>query len=158
ANLLLGYLDSRSLLGGGLPIDYGRAERAVAEELARPLGQTPLEAAAGVIAVVDNAMAEALRIVSLQRGRDPREFSLIAFGGAGPLHACRLADELQIPEVIVPPIPGGFSALGLVGSDLKREYVRTFFARLDRADLPRLAAAYAELEAAARGLLDHAGV
>ena len=158
ANLLLGYLDSRSLLGGGLPIDYGRAERAVTDELARPLGQTPLEAAAGVIAVVDNAMAEALRIVSLQRGRDPREFSLIAFGGAGPLHACRLADELQIPEVIVPPIPGGFSALGLVGSDLKREYVRTFFARLDRAEPPRLATAFAELEAAARTLLDHAGV
>jgi N-methylhydantoinase A len=158
ANLLLGYLDARSLLGGKLPIDFARAEAAIAEKLALPLGQSALDAAAGVIAVVDNAMAEALRIVSLERGRDPREFSLVAFGGAGPLHACRLADELQIPEVIVPPIPGGFSALGLVGSDLKREYARTYFARLDRVDAAALGAAFAELEAAAHAMLDGTGV
>jgi N-methylhydantoinase A len=158
ANLLLGYLDARSLLGGKLPIDFARAEAAVMAHIAGPLGQTALDAAAGVVAVVDNAMAEALRIVSLQRGRDPREFSLVAFGGAGPLHACRLADELQIPEVIVPPIPGGFSALGLVGSDLKREYVRTFFARLDRIDTASLDAAFAELEGTGRGMLDSTGV
>ena len=158
ANLMLGYLDARSLLGGKLPIDFARAEAAFAEKIGRPLGQTALEAAAGVIAVVDNAMAEALRIVSLERGRDPREFSLIAFGGAGPLHACRLADELQIPEVIVPPIPGGFSALGLVGSDLKREYVRTFFGRLDRIEAAPLDQAFAELERTARAMLESTGV
>ena len=78
------------------------------------------EAAARIVEVVNSNMAQALRIVSVERGHDPQEFSLIAFGGAGPVHAVALAEELAIPEVIVPPAPGAFSALGLVASDLKR--------------------------------------
>ena len=91
--------------------------------IARPLGLTVPEAAARIVEIVNANMAEALRIVSIERGHDPQEFSLIAFGGAGPVHAVALAEELQIPEVIVPPAPGAFSALGLVASDLKRDYV-----------------------------------
>src|SRR3546814_12320030 len=76
-------------------------------------------------------MAAALRIVSIERGHDPRRCALVAFGGAGPVHAARLAEELGIPEVIVPPVPGVFSALGLVASDLRRDYVRTLSAPTD---------------------------
>ena len=121
----LGYLDREALLGGGLRIDAAAAERAIETAIARPLALTVPEAAARIIEVVNSNMAQALRIVSIERGHDPQEFSLIAFGGAGPVHAVSLAEELQIPEVIVPPAPGAFSALGLVASDLKRDYSRT---------------------------------
>ena len=95
-DLLLGYLDRGSLLGGELKIDLAAAEAAVGKRLAEPLGIDALAAAAAVIDVVNNAMAEALKIVSVQRGHDPRDFALAAFGGAGPLHAAALADELDI--------------------------------------------------------------
>src|SRR5262249_45151780 len=99
-NLLLGYLDKASLLDGQLPIDYGAAEAAVRKRLAEPLGVDLRTAAAAVIDVVNHAMAEALKIVSVHRGHDPRELVLAAFGGAGPLHAAALAGELGIAEVI----------------------------------------------------------
>src|SRR5947207_4731864 len=127
-DLLLGYLDQHSLLGGGLPIDVEAATAAVRCRLAQPLGIDVRTAAAAVIDVVNHAMAEVLKIVSVQRGHDPREFVLAAFGGAGPLHAAALADELGIAEVICPPIPGAFSALGLIGTDFRRDYVQTLFA------------------------------
>jgi len=103
-------------------------------------------------------MAEALRIVSIERGHDPREFALIAFGGAGPVHAAALAAELQIPEVIVPPAPGAFSALGVVASDLKRDYSRTLYADLAALDAARVAAVFAEMEATAFEMLAAAGI
>jgi N-methylhydantoinase A len=157
-DLLLGYLDSGSLLAGDLPIDFAGAERAVAEKLARPLGIDVRTAAAGVIDIVNHAMAEALKIVSVQRGYDPRDFSLVAFGGAGPMHAVALAEELQIAEVVCPPIPGAFSALGLVGSDLKRDYVRTFYTTTIAADPELLERGFAELEASGAAMLDRAQV
>jgi N-methylhydantoinase A len=157
-NLLLGYLDRDSLLGGDLPIDFGVTETVVRERLAHPLGTDPQRAAAGVIDVVNHAMAEALKIVSVERGIDPRGFTLCAFGGAGPLHAAALAEELGIDEVLCPPIPGAFSALGLVGSDLKRDYVRTVYAQADRADPACLEAAFAALEAEGAAMLARAGV
>jgi N-methylhydantoinase A len=134
-DLLLGYLDKRSLLDGELAIDLAAAEAAVRRSLAEPLGVDLRTAAAAVIDVVNHAMAEVLKIVSVQRGHDPRDFVLAAFGGAGPLHAAALADELGIAEVICPPIPGAFSALGLVGTDLRRDYVQTLFTLADNAAL-----------------------
>src|SRR5262249_53490202 len=113
-NLLLGYLDARSLLAGDLPIDRDAAEAAVRAKLAPPLGVDVRTAAAAVIDVVNHAMAEVLKIVSVQRGHDPRDFVLAAFGGAGPLHCAALAAELGIGEIVCPPIPGAFSALGLI--------------------------------------------
>jgi len=157
-NLLLGYLDKGSLLAGDLPIDHAAAEAAVAERLAKPLGVDVRTAAAGVIDVVNHAMAEALKIVSVQRGHDPRAFVLAAFGGAGPLHAAALADELGIAHVICPPIPGAFSALGLVGSDLKRDYVRTVYMTTATADPAALEAVFTELERQGRTMLDRANV
>jgi N-methylhydantoinase A len=103
-------------------------------------------------------MAEALKIVSVQRGHDARQFVLAAFGGAGPLHAAALAAQLGIAEVLCPPIPGAFSALGLVGSDLKRDYVRTVYTTTASADPAALEAAFAALEAQGGAMLDRARV
>ena len=157
-NLLLGYLDRGSLLGGDLPIDVAAAEAAVTRRLAEPLGVDVRTAAAAVIDIVNNAMAEALKIVSVQRGHDPREFTLAAFGGAGPLHAAALAGELGIAEVLCPPIPGAFSALGLVGTDLKRDYVRTVYKTTAVVEPAELESAFAALEREGAAMLDRAGV
>jgi N-methylhydantoinase A len=157
-NLLLGYLDRGSLLAGDLPIDYAAAERAVGAKLAEPLKLEARTAAAAVIDVVNHAMAEALKIVSVQRGHDPREFTLAAFGGAGPMHATALAEELGMAEVVCPPIPGAFSALGLVGSDLKRDYVRTVYTTTATAEPADLETAFQRLEKEGAAMLDRARV
>ena len=158
ADVVLGYLDREALLGGDLRIDLAAAEHAIDTAIARPLGLTVSEAAARIIEVVNSNMAQALRIVSIERGHDPQEFSLIAFGGAGPVHAVPLATELQIPEVIVPPVPGAFSALGLVASDLKRDYSRTLYADLGSIDPMRVAEVIAGMEQAGREMLHAARV
>jgi N-methylhydantoinase A len=157
-NLVLGYLDRDSLLGGELAIDHDRAAAAVRKRLAEPLGIDTRAAAAAVIDVVNHAMAEALKIVSLQRGHDPRDFMLAAFGGAGPLHAAALAGELGIGDIICPPVPGAFSALGLVGTDLKRDYVQTLYTAAGSPDAATLEAAFVALEKAGAAMLDRAGV
>ena len=97
-------------------------------------------------------------MVSVERGHDPRDFALVAFGGAGPLHACALAEELDVPEVIVPPIPGAFSALGLVGADIRRDYARTIYAPLDDLSPEQLAAIWDDMEAEGRKMLAAARV
>jgi N-methylhydantoinase A len=157
-NLLLGYLDQDSLLGGDLSVDREAAAAAVRTRLAGPLGIDTTAAAAAVVDIVNHAMAEALKIVSVRRGHDPRDFVLAAFGGAGPLHAAALAEELGIAEVVCPPIPGAFSALGLVGTDLKRDYVQTVFVTADAADPAGLEAAFVALERKGAAMLDRAGV
>jgi len=157
-DLLLGYLDQGSLLGGDLKIDPAAAATAVRTRLADPLGLDVQTAAAAVIDVVNHAMAEVLKIVSVQRGHDPRDFVLAPFGGAGPLHAAALAAELGIAEVICPPIPGAFSALGLIGADLRRDYVQTLFVTTDAADPAAVEAAFAALERKGDAMLDGAGV
>mgnify|MGYP001793442727 CR=1 FL=1 len=157
-NLVLGYLDQASLLGGEMEIDLDAARKAIAAKLAEPLGIDVRTAAAGVIDVVNHEMAEALRIVSVQRGHDPRDFTLAAFGGAGPLHAAALAEELEMRHVLCPPIPGAFSALGLVTTDLRRDYARTFFVRTDQAEAGELAVAFEALAMEGRAMLDRAGV
>jgi N-methylhydantoinase A len=153
ADVVLGWLDRDSLLGGGLPIDLAAAERAIAADVAEPFGLSVPDAAARINQVVNSNMAQALRIVSVERGYDPREFCLIAFGGAGPVHAVALAEELQIPEVIIPPAPGAFSALGLVATDLKRDYARTLYADLGSVAPERVAEAFAAMEAAGAAML-----
>ena len=156
ANVVLGYLDS--LLDGRLLIARDAAARAIAARVARPLGLSVPEAAARIVEVVNASMCDALRIVSVQRGHDPREFSLMAFGGAGPVHAAALAEELGVPEVIVPPAPGAFSALGLVATDLRRDFARTLYASLDTADPARIAGTLGAMEAEGAAMLEAAGV
>jgi N-methylhydantoinase A len=158
ADVVLGYLDRAALLGGALAIDLVAAEAAIRERVAEPLGLSVIEAAAAMVEIVNSNMAEALRIVSVERGHDPREFALVAFGGAGPVHAASLAAELQIPEVVVPPAPGAFSALGLVASDLKRDYSRTLYADLATLDPTRAGEQIVEMEATAADWLASARV
>jgi N-methylhydantoinase A len=158
ADVVLGYLDREALLDGALKIDLSAAETAIREQVAGPLGLGVAEAAAQIVEIVNSNMAEALRIVSIERGHDPREFALVAFGGAGPVHAAALAAELQIPEVIVPPAPGAFSALGLVATDFKRDYSRTLYADLGSLDPARVTEALAEMETAAIAMLSAAGI
>lgn len=157
-NLMLGYLNPDYFLGGKLKVDAAAARRVIEDKLASPMQRSAVEAAAGVIDVVNHSMAEALRIVSVERGHDPREFALVAFGGGGPVHAASLADALDIGRVIIPPIPGGFSALGLVATDLQRNYGRTFYERLDQVELAAMAAVFAEMEQAGAAMLAEAAI
>src|SRR3954453_17779310 len=158
ADIVLGWLDREALLGGDLPLNAIAAETAIAREVAAPLGLSAADSAAKIAEIVNANMAEALRIVSVERGHDPRDFALIAFGGAGPVHAAFLAAELGIAEVIVPPAPGAFSALGLVTSDVKREYSRTLYADLGTVEPARIAAALDAMAGEADAMLQAARV
>jgi N-methylhydantoinase A len=158
ADVVLGWLDRDALLDGALRIDAEAAARAVADAIGKPLGLSAADAAARIVEVMHANMAQALRIVSVERGHDPQEFSLIAFGGAGPVHAAALAAELQIPEVIVPPAPGAFSALGLAASDIRRDWSRTLYADLATVDPARLDTALGEMAARATAMLEAAGM
>ncbi|HLI28271.1 MAG TPA: hydantoinase/oxoprolinase family protein [Chloroflexota bacterium] len=153
ANVVLGYLNPRALLGGALPIDAAAAARALREHVAEPLGLDLLRAAAGVVQVVNVKMAEAIKAISTQRGYDLREFTLIPFGGAGPVHACQIALDLGIPRVLVPPVPGVTSALGLLMSDVKHDYLRSRLALLSELTEETVNATFAELTERARAQL-----
>jgi N-methylhydantoinase A len=124
ANLLLGYLDSSSELAGGVGLDHDAAERAVAR-LGDELGLDPLSTAEGIVRVANQEMLRALRVVTVERGVDPRRFALMPFGGAGPMHAAALAAELEIDRLLVPRAGGVLSALGMIASDRRRDTART---------------------------------
>ncbi len=153
ANLVLGRLGAAGLAGGAVPLDPERAEAAVGR-LARELGLSLVEAARGVVRVVNASMANAARVVTVQRGVDPTGLVLVPLGGAGPLHASELAEDLGIPAIAVPPAPGLLCALGLLVEDLRTDAVRTHLAPLEPASLAALAAGFADLERAVSGWLD----
>jgi N-methylhydantoinase A len=113
------------LLGGEVALDVDAARRAIEERVARPLGLDVIEAAEGIVALVNSAMVGAIRAVSIARGLDPRDYTLVAFGGAGPLHAIALARALGIATVLIPPRPGVLSTEGLLRTDLRNDYVQT---------------------------------
>ncbi|MBI3964998.1 MAG: hydantoinase/oxoprolinase family protein, partial [Chloroflexi bacterium] len=123
-NLVLGYLDADAFLAGRMKLSRTAAEAAI-DRLATDLGLSRLETAHGVFRVANANMLRAIRVVSVERGLDPRLFALLAFGGAGPVHATALANELDMPQVIIPANPGNFSALGLLVADLSRDAVQT---------------------------------
>jgi N-methylhydantoinase A len=148
ANLLLGYLDAASPLAGGVELDAAAAERAVAA-LASELGLEPREAAAGIVRVASAEMARAVRVMTVERGIDPRDLALLAFGGAGPLHAAAIADELGMRRIAVPRASGVLSALGLVVSERRRDLVESVLLSGDA--LTREAAAAAVARLASRG-------
>ena len=131
ANLLLGRLQPARFLGGDFTLDLDRTRRVTREWLTQQGSPLTLERfAAGVVRVVNATMEKAIRVVSIERGRDPRDFALVAFGGAGALHACALAEALSIPRVIVPALPGALSALGILVSDVVKDYSRTVLWRI----------------------------
>ncbi|MGB8970767.1 MAG: hydantoinase/oxoprolinase family protein, partial [Candidatus Sulfotelmatobacter sp.] len=131
ANLLLGRLQPTRFLGGDFTLDLERTRRVTREWLKQQRTTLTIEKfAAGVIRVVNSTMERAIRVVSIERGRDPRDYALVAFGGAGGLHACALAQALSIPHVIVPALPGALSALGILVSDVVKDYSRTILWRV----------------------------
>jgi N-methylhydantoinase A len=133
AHVVLGRLLPESFLGGSMQLDSEQALRAV-ERIATRLGTAAEEAALGIVRVVDANMEAAMRVISVERGLDPRDFTLVAFGGAGPLHACELAAALHIPRVLIPPMPGLLSALGMLVADILKDYVRTVMVPLEEAE------------------------
>ena len=152
ANLLLGRLRPNRFLGGDFTLDLERARRLTSEWLKKQSSRLSLEQfSAGVVRVVNANMERALRVVSIERGYDPRDFALVAFGGAGGLHACELAEALAIPTVIIPAHPGALSAIGILESDVVKDFSRTVLwragGRLPRAELEQ---EFRKLEAAAR--------
>jgi len=147
-NLVLGYLDPAGLVGGALKLDVAAASAAIARDLAGPMGCSVDAAAAGMLRLAAANMMRAIRAVSVERGRDPRQFALLAFGGNGPLFAAAIAAELGIGRVIVPPMPGLFSAFGLLVADTEHHASQSFRTRLDAADPARFAAVLAALRQA----------
>ncbi|HJZ30546.1 MAG TPA: hydantoinase/oxoprolinase family protein [Hyphomicrobiaceae bacterium] len=146
ANLVLGLINPKHLLGGALPLNAAAAARALTSKIAEPLRLTPEAAAFGAHAIAASNMIRAIKAVSSERGRDPRQCALFAFGGNGPLFACGMARSLGIGEVIVPPAPGLFSSFGLIYADVEHHYSRSLRRRLDAADLDQIEAAWHELE------------
>jgi N-methylhydantoinase A len=157
ANVVLGRLNPVALVGGTFPIDASRSHAAVAS-VAAPLGGDVERTAAGIVALVDAEMAKVLRIVSVERGLDPRDFVLMAFGGGGPLHACALAGDLGMRRVVIPRYPGLFSALGLLAADVRATFSRSLVAPLDTVTLGDARAAAATLDGEARAALRQQGV
>jgi N-methylhydantoinase A len=133
ANLLLGRLDPGSFLGGGVALDREQTRRAMNEQ--KGSLKTVEEFAAGILRVVETEMEKAIRVISIERGHDPREFTLVAFGGGGPLHACSLARAMRIPKVLIPVMPGALSALGILLADTVRDYSRTVMLAGNSAEL-----------------------
>lgn len=145
ANLVLGRLEPSDFLGGDMALD-AEAANAVIAQLAVELGMDKLEAAEGVLTILNANMANAIRSRTVQKGIDPRDFALVAMGGAGPLHGAEVAAMLQIPEVIIPPYPGITSAMGLLTADLKYDAIRTQFQVSNACDLDRINADLTEME------------
>jgi N-methylhydantoinase A/oxoprolinase/acetone carboxylase beta subunit len=156
--LVLGRIDPSGFLGGRLPLQAELAQSAVRDRLARPLGMGVEQAALSAIRILTHSMVQAIEMNSVRKGYDPRDFALVAFGGAGPLFGCDIARELSIPVVIVPPAPGLTSALGLLTSDISYDFSSTQIQNLSQADAARIAQALASLEQRALEQLDRDGV
>jgi N-methylhydantoinase A len=156
ANVVLGYLNPVSLLDGDLAVDAAAAERVVAE-VAAPLGVDTVRAADGIVRIVNVKMGQAIRSISTERGFDLRDFTLVAFGGAGPLHASQIALDLGIPRVLVPPSPGATSALGLLMSDVKHDLVRSRLTDVADLDVDDANELFEQMAAAAAKQLSQEG-
>ncbi|MCB1518432.1 MAG: hydantoinase/oxoprolinase family protein [Hyphomicrobiaceae bacterium] len=157
ANLVLGRLDGANFSGGEMTLDRDAAAKALAE-LGSDFGMNAEEMAQGVIDIVNAKMADAIRTITIQRGIDPRDFSLVAFGGAGPAQAAALAEELEIREVIIPVHPGAFSAWGMLQTDVKHDFKETLYSFWDLIDTKTLENAFGGLEGRGRAFLAEEGI
>ena len=153
ANVVLGYVNPRRLAGGAVELRPELARQVLDERVAGPLGMNTLEAAYGVHTVANVTMIRAIRAVSTYRGRDPRDFSMLAFGGSGPIHAVAMARSLSVATVIVPPASGVFSAVGLLQAQAENHFVLTFFGRLSQVDPEALDGAYGTMKEQAESSL-----
>ncbi len=157
ACLLLGYLDPEGIAGGSVALDTNRAERAMREKVAGPLGMDLTELAYGVLRIAASNMTRAIRSVSTERGKDPRDFQLFAFGGNGGLFAAAVARELELPRIVIPPCSGIFSAFGLLYSDIEHHLTQTFLGLTDVLDPEEVERAWRRIEEGARQLLAREG-
>lgn len=158
ADLTLGYLDPRYFLGGRMPLNVQAAKEAIMAQVAEPLELTLHQAAWGIHQVVNENMAGAARIHAIERGKDPRSYPLFAFGGAGPVHAYRVAEILDAPQLIVPLGAGVTSTVGFLAAPLAFDFVRTYYGRLEQLDWSHVNGLLAEMEAEGRTILGNAGV
>jgi N-methylhydantoinase A len=149
ADVVLGRINTQRFLGGAMGLDLAAARSAVEDRVAKPLGLTIEEAALGIATIADTNMSLSVRAVSVNKGVDPRETTMIAFGGAGPLHAIAVARQIFIPRVVIPKLPGAFSALGMLMAAWRQDYVRTFVGRLGQLQLAALESVFDELSASA---------
>jgi len=156
ASVILGYLNPARFAGGAMKLDVGAAERAVAV-IGQRLGLDLVAAAAGIHRVVNARMADQIRLVTIKRGYDPRQFSLVVLGGAGPLHGAALAAEMDMAEVLVPEAPGVLAAFGLLSAAIEHHHARTLQARTDVADLRAVNDCLADLDAAGRARMREEG-
>ena len=153
ANVVLGRINPDGFLGGKMKLDKAAAIRAM-ETISGELGLTPYETAEGICKIADAKMADAIRQLTIRKGIDPREFVLVAFGGAGPMHACLTAEELDIDTVMVPEMAGIFSAWGMLQSDIRQDLSRTMQCSLDKADVKDINAKFEEMTEEAMSLLE----
>ncbi len=158
ADLVLGYLDPNFFAGGRIKLDLERAVAAIEEKIAKPLGYNLQEAAAGMYHVINVNMAAAVREVAVKHGQDPRDFPLVVAGGAGPNHACMIALELEIPVLIVPRESSIFCAAGMLMSDLKHNFVRTYAVLLNDADRNAFHRLFEEMQTEGKNLLIAEGI
>ena len=154
ADLQLGYLDPDFFAGGKIRLDAAATQAAIETEIGGPLGMSAEEAAAGMYRVINNNMAQGVREITIKRGYDPREFPMVVAGGAGALHACMIAGELEIPMILVPRESSIFCAAGMLASDLKHDFVRSYVHRLVDVDATDLRQVYADMQAEGDVLLD----
>ena len=156
ANVVLGRLDPDNFLGGQMKLDAEGAARGIAEKIAKPLKIDTVAAAQAIVEIAISKMSLAVREVSVQKGFDPRDFALVASGGAGPLHVIAIARELHIPTVIVPQFPSHFSALGMLAADERHDFIRTYYSDLASLDFGELVKVYEEMrDGAAREPAQH---
>jgi N-methylhydantoinase A len=153
ANVVLGFINPNSLAGGAIKVRTDLAEKAISERVALPLGLTLLDAARGIYTVANESMIRAIKAISTHRGRDPRDFALLAFGGSGPIHAVELARALEMKMVIVPPSPGLLSAVGLLEADMEYHCVQTYLASTVDLEPSGVSEVFQQLENRAREVL-----
>jgi N-methylhydantoinase A len=158
ANLVLGRLDGEHFLGGEMKLDAEAAKHALTIRVAGPLGLDVMEAAEGILRIAATAMSYAVKGVTTERGLDAGKFTMITYGGAGPLHASAIAGEIGIRRVLIPFSPGHFSAYGMLFSDLRRDYVRSCFQRLATAPFEAIEGLYVEMEAIGRRAVEESAV
>ena len=158
AALVLGYLDRNATLSGAVRMQYDKAHTSIESKIAKPLGMTTLEAAVGIYHIVCEQMAAAAKIHSVEKGRDLREYALVAFGGAGPIHACDVARRLRCKEVLIPPDAGVYSAIGLLLAPNKVDAVRSYYVRLGRIDWREVQAFQADMQQDIAAALGSAGI
>ncbi|MHB8566189.1 MAG: hydantoinase/oxoprolinase family protein [Nitrososphaerales archaeon] len=153
ANVILNRIDPNMFLGGEMPLRKDLALKGIEEKISSHLGIDAPTAALGIVSIANTIMSLAVREVSIAKGYDPRDFSLVAFGGAGPVHAVEIARDLHIPTVIIPNLPAHFSAVGMVLADVRHDYVRTYYKPLSECDFKEIATVFDEMRKAARETL-----